>query len=137
MPDIPVIYAFSAGMVATVNPCGFAMLPAYLGLYLGDKTDEQEELRPIRHLGKALLVGGTVTAGFVVLFGVAGTVIGLGASFVSDIVPWLGLVIGVVLAIIGAWMVGGGKLYTGFAAQAANRMATRARSALADISCSV
>ncbi|MSV49377.1 MAG: cytochrome c biogenesis protein CcdA, partial [Actinobacteria bacterium] len=22
--------AFSAGMVATVNPCGFAMLPAYL-----------------------------------------------------------------------------------------------------------
>ena len=67
-------------------------------------------------------MGGTVTAGFVVLFGVAGTVIGLGASFVSDIVPWLGLVIGVVLAIIGAWMVGGGKLYTGFAAQAANRM---------------
>ena len=27
--------AFSAGMVATVNPCGFAMLPAYLSYFLG------------------------------------------------------------------------------------------------------
>jgi cytochrome c-type biogenesis protein len=26
--------AFAAGMVATVNPCGFAMLPAYLGWFL-------------------------------------------------------------------------------------------------------
>ena len=26
---------FVAGMVSTVNPCGFAMLPAYLGLYIG------------------------------------------------------------------------------------------------------
>ena len=28
-------YAFGAGMVAAVNPCGFAMLPVYLSLYLG------------------------------------------------------------------------------------------------------
>ena len=116
------LFALAAGLASAVNPCGFAMLPAYLGLYLGDKEDAKGDARPLRHFGKAMLVGGTVTAGFVVLFGVAGTVIGLGASFVSDILPWLGLVIGVILAIIGAWMVGGGKLYTGFAAQAANRM---------------
>jgi cytochrome c biogenesis protein CcdA len=34
---LPLGYAFGAGMVATVNPCGFAMLPAYLGLYLGSR----------------------------------------------------------------------------------------------------
>ena len=28
------IYAFSLGVVAAFNPCGFALLPAYLGLYL-------------------------------------------------------------------------------------------------------
>ena len=28
-------FTYAAGMVSTVNPCGFAMLPAYLGLYLG------------------------------------------------------------------------------------------------------
>ena len=32
---LPFGYAFAAGMVAAVNPCGFALLPGYLGLYLG------------------------------------------------------------------------------------------------------
>lgn len=29
MIDAPFALAFTAGLVATVNPCGFAMLPAY------------------------------------------------------------------------------------------------------------
>ncbi len=32
---LPFGFAFGAGMIAAVNPCGFAMLPAYLSLYLG------------------------------------------------------------------------------------------------------
>ena len=116
----PLGFAFAAGMASAVNPCGFAMLPAYLGLYLGAN---QEEAQRGRQLGRALLVGSTVTAGFVVLFGAAGAIIGLGArSVVVGILPWLGLGIGIALALAGAWMVGGGKLYTGFAAQAASRM---------------
>ena len=35
MIDAPLALAFTAGMIATVNPCGFAMLPAYLGYFLG------------------------------------------------------------------------------------------------------
>ena len=116
------LFAVAAGLASAVNPCGFAMLPAYLGMYLGDNSNTQEETSPVKHLGKALLIGGTVTAGFVLLFGVVGGLIGVGASFVSDLLPWLGLTIGVGLAIIGAWMVGGGKLYTGFAARAASHM---------------
>lgn len=116
------LFALAAGMASAVNPCGFAMLPAYLGMYLGDGSNTQEGRGPIKHLGKALLIGGTVTAGFVLLFGLVGGLIGVGASFVSDLLPWLGLTIGVGLAIIGAWMVGGGKLYTGFAARAASHM---------------
>lgn len=27
--------AFAAGLVAAINPCGFALLPAYLSYYLG------------------------------------------------------------------------------------------------------
>src|SRR6266498_2748861 len=27
--------AFTAGLLATVNPCGFAMLPAFLSFYVG------------------------------------------------------------------------------------------------------
>ena len=119
----PLGFAFAAGMVAAVNPCGFAMLPAYMGLYLGADDQDDSRAHPLKQLGKALKVGGAVTAGFVILFGAAGTVIGLGArSFLVDILPWLGLTIGIVLAIAGAWLVGGGKFYTGFAAQAASRM---------------
>ncbi len=119
----PLGFAFAAGMASAVNPCGFAMLPAYLGLYLGEDDRANQKIHPARNLGRAFLVGGSVTAGFVVLFGGAGLVLGLGArSFVVGVLPWLGLVIGVALALTGAWMVGGGKLYTNIAAQAAARM---------------
>jgi cytochrome c biogenesis protein CcdA len=119
----PLGFAFAAGMVSAVNPCGFAMLPAYLGLYLGTNEQNNDKIHPIKHIAKAFQVGGSVTVGFIVLFGAAGMIIGLGArAAVVDILPWLGLIIGIILAITGSWMIGGGKLYTGFAAQAASRM---------------
>ncbi len=116
------LFALAAGMASAVNPCGFAMLPAYLGMYLGANQDENRQRNAARTLGRALAIGGAVSAGFILLFGVAGAVVGLSASFVSNILPWLGLVIGIGLVLVGAWMVGGGKLYTGLAARAASRM---------------
>ena len=50
-------------------------------------------------------------------------VIGVGArAFVVNVLPWVGLVVGILLVIIGAWMVGGGKLYTGIAARASSHI---------------
>ena len=119
----PLGFAFVAGMVSAVNPCGFAMLAAYLGLYLGINEQNSNNTHAIKHIAKGLQVGASVTAGFIVLFGVAGIIIGLGArAAVADILPWLGLIIGIALAIAGSWMVGGGKLYTGFATQAASHI---------------
>ena len=115
-------FAFAAGMVSAVNPCGIAMLPAYLGLYLGADQNEAGVGNPAKQFGKALLVGGTVTLGFVVLFGLAGAAIGQARTVVVGVLPWVGLAIGVTLAVVGSWMVGGGKLYTGAAAQAASRL---------------
>jgi len=121
------LFALAAGMASAVNPCGFAMLPAYLGMYLGDAGDTEKAVRPVRQIGRAVLVGLTVTAGFVVLFGIVGAIIGLGASFIGDLLQWLGLVIGIGLALVGAWMVGGGKLYTGVAARAASHIGNPAQ----------
>ena len=118
----PLGFAFGAGIAAAFNPCGFAMLPAYMGLYLGTGADEERPSVP-RQLAKALLVGLTVTVGFILLFALAGAVIGFGArSVVRDILPWLGLFIGVVLTLTGAWLLSGGKLYTALAQQAADRL---------------
>ena len=123
---LPLGFAFAAGMVATVNPCGFAMLPAYLGLYLGSNENSGDRSYPpgygrtIQHLARALLVGGMVTAGFVLLFGVAGVIIGAGAnSLVGDIIPWFGLATGFLVTIAGSWLLGGGRLYTRFTEQVA------------------
>ena len=119
----PLGFAFGAGMAAAFNPCGFAMLPAYMGLYLGANDKEERKSNALHNVSRALLVGGVVTGGFVLLFSVAGLVIGLGArSILSSILPWLGLGIGVALTIGGAWMIGGGKLYTGIAARVADRV---------------
>ena len=116
------LFALAAGMASAVNPCGFAMLPAYLGLYLGSNANQEQSLSPVRTMGRVLLVGGAVSAGFILLFGVVGAIVGASASFVGSVLPWLGLAIGVALVLVGAWMVGGGKLYTGFAARLASRM---------------
>jgi cytochrome c biogenesis protein CcdA len=120
---IPLGFAFAAGMASAVNPCGFAMLPAYLGLFLGSNAEDGEREHPLRQLGRALLVGGAVTSGFIILFGLAGIVLGLGTQSVFvGILPWVGLGIGVLLTGAGAWLLGGGKLYTGLAARAASHL---------------
>ena len=116
-------FAFGAGMASAVNPCGFAMLIAYLGLYLGRDQEMVAALAPARNLCKALLVSLTVTVGFVVLFGAVGTIISLGARvLVVELLPWLGLIIGIALSLAGSWMVGGGKFYTSLPAQVSAKM---------------
>ena len=110
---LPLGFAFGAGMVASVNPCGFAMLPAYLGLYLGGEDEHGVQPSTPARIRRGLLIGGVVTAGFVVLFGVAGIVIGAGAQSVARFFPWIGLSIGVVLAFGGAWVLSGRSMYSG------------------------
>jgi len=112
---LPLGYAFAAGMVAAVNPCGFSLLPAYLGLYLGDRRQVARSNRATR----AILVSVTVTASFVLLFGTAGLLISVTSSVVGLVFPWLGLVVGVLLIAAGSYLVAGGSMYTGFGDQAA------------------
>ena len=118
---LPLGLPFAAGMVSTVNPCGFAMLPAYLGLYVGS-NDAQANMP--KKLSRALLVGLVVTSGFILLFGLTGTIVSAGARAVISAIPWIGLSIGILLVAVGSWMLGGGKLYTAFGSQAASRIGT-------------
>ncbi len=103
---LPVGYAFGAGMIAAVNPCGFAMLPAYLALYLG-AGGQADHRGGARRLAEAVLVGGTVSAGFVVLFAAAGAVISAGGRFLLPVMPWVGLAIGIGLVLLGLAMLAG------------------------------
>ena len=108
---LPFGFAFGVGMVAAVNPCGFAMLPAYLSLYLGAHEEDFGKSPSIVRLLRALLVGATVSSGFVLLFGLAGLVISAGGSALLEVMPSLGIVIGGVLVLVGLWMLVGGTLH--------------------------
>lgn len=118
---LPLGFAFGAGMVATVNPCGFVMLPAYLTLYVSDQ-DSAVRVSAGRRLSKGLLVSAALGLGFVVLFGTAGVVISAGAQQVASVFPWIGFTLGFIMAGLGAYLLAGGKLYTGAASQAASRI---------------
>lgn len=127
---LPLGFAFSAGMVSAVNPCGFTMLPAYLGLYLGTADHERQltATEAVGQLRQALVVGGSVTAGFTVLFATVGLSIGGGAHFLVDYFPWIGLSIGVMLILAGGWLLHGGTIYSALGERLAERIGDPSRS---------
>ena len=102
--------AFALGMVALINPCGFALLPAYLGFFLG--TDDGDDGRPssvIRALNRSQVVGLSMSAGFLAVFGILGLFL---ASTISGLqssgwLPRATVVIGVALVGLGIAMLAG------------------------------
>lgn len=116
---LPFGYAFGAGMLTAVSPCGVIMLPAYASLYVGSGEDSRPRRRRV---GRALLMSAVVTGGFIVLFGVIGVVFSWGGSFLRGYVPWVAVAIGLLLMVLGVYMVAGGKLYSSLPARLASRL---------------
>jgi len=116
---IPLGVAFGLGMAAAVNPCGFALLPTYLGLYLGSATGER--IPWPAQVRRALRVSTVMTMSFVALFGAAGLILGFLGAAVGGWLAWVSLATGVVLAIAGGRLLAGGSLD----APAAERLADR------------
>ncbi len=119
---LPFGYAFGAGMVTTVSPCGIAMLPAYVSLYLGAKEESLWAKSSLRRGIRALAMSGAVTLGFVVFFGVMGAVLSLGGQFLLAYIPWTAVIIAVVLILLGIYLLFGGYFYTNLPARLAGRL---------------
>lgn len=108
---LPLGFAFAAGMVSAVNPCGFVLLPAYLGVFLGEENGQQS-IGTAGRVRRGLVVGGTLTIGFVLLFALIGLLIGSVARVLVGALPWLGLGVGVALVVAGGYRLAGGALYS-------------------------
>jgi len=121
---LPFGYSFGAGMVSTVNPCGFSLLPAYLSLYLGNRDDGIASGHFILRGGKALLIGTAVTLGFTVLFLFFGMILWAGGYILMQYLPWLGLFVGAVLAFLGLFLMTGKSIYTALPARLASLIGT-------------
>lgn len=97
--------AFAAGMVAAFNPCGFAMLPAYLTLVI-----QREGGGQLAAVGRALAATGAMALGFLTVFGLFGLLTVSLASTVQRFLPYVTLIVGLGLAGLGIWLLAGRDL---------------------------
>lgn len=106
MPDVPLFLALAAGVVAAVNPCGFALLPAYLSLLVvGDEPPSRSAA-----VGRALVLTAAMTGGFVAVFGVAGLLLAPLMGALERSLPWFTVGFGALLAGLGGWLLAGRAL---------------------------
>jgi cytochrome c biogenesis protein CcdA len=97
--------AFGAGLVAALNPCGFAMLPAYLALVVrGEGTGA------LAALGRAVAATAAMALGFVAVFGLFGLLTVSAASAVQRYLPYITVLIGIALVALGIWLLMGREL---------------------------
>jgi cytochrome c biogenesis protein CcdA len=100
--------AFTAGLVAALNPCGFAMLPAYLVLVVrGGSVDTPTGLAAV---GRALAATAGMGLGFLTVFGSFGALTISAGATVQRYLPYLTVAIGIVLVALGVWLLLGREL---------------------------
>jgi cytochrome c biogenesis protein CcdA len=105
MAEAPFGLAVAAGMVAAVNPCGFALLPAYLSFLIVDDTTGRRSA-----VGRALAASTAMTAGFATVFGVFGLAVAPVAGQIQKHLPWITIGIGMTLVGLGGWLLAGREL---------------------------
>lgn len=104
LDDGSLALALAAGVVAAVNPCGFALLPAYLTTLV--RPDDGRATGVVR----ALRSTAALTCGFVAVFAVFGLVVAPIAASAQRYLPVFTAVLGVALAGAGAWVLAGRAL---------------------------
>ena len=100
-------YSFLLGIFAAVNPCGFVMLPAYLMYFLGLEGSRPGTQRA--SLQRALIVSGATSIGFISVFLVVGIISRQFTSAIQDNAKYVSLVVGLVLVVLGCFMLAGWK----------------------------
>ncbi|MFY1681091.1 cytochrome c biogenesis CcdA family protein [Micromonospora sp. WMMD730] len=135
----PLLLALTAGMLGAVNPCGFAMLPAYLSLLVAGPADGRGAV------GRALTAAAGLTCGYVVVFGAFGLAVAPFADWLRPRLPWLTVTLGLGLLALGLWLLAGRRLPTPRPSVRAPRLTRSLPSmalfgmayALASLSCSI
>lgn len=104
MSEETLTVAFASGMLAVVNPCGFAMLPAYIGYFLGLEGAARDAQTSV---SRSLAVGLSVSGGFLAVFSLLGLVV---YHFTSAVYEWSAIatmIIGAALVVLGLAMLRG------------------------------
>lgn len=97
-------FALGAGLVAALNPCGFAFLPGYLGLVIAGAS--QDRSRPVA-VARALVATIAMAAGFLTIFGAFGLLVSPLIASAQKYLPFATVVIGVLLVTLAVLLLAG------------------------------
>jgi cytochrome c-type biogenesis protein len=101
-------FALAAGLLAALNPCGFAMLPGYLTLVVaGDGAPPRSRASAV---GRALVATAAMALGFLAVFGTFGLLITPLVAAAQQYLPVLTVMIGAGVVGLGIWMLTGRHL---------------------------
>lgn len=106
MSDLSIVFA--AGVFATFNPCGFAMLPAYMTMLISSHR-ESESLPKL--VGKALQFAALMALGIVTIFALFAVVIFPISTSIQAYLPIATITIGVLLIAAGVATLSGRSPY--------------------------
>ncbi|QUR68687.1 cytochrome c biogenesis CcdA family protein [Mycobacterium spongiae] len=100
-------FALGAGLVAALNPCGFAFLPGYLSLVIAGGNEESSRAVVLARAGAATVA---MSAGFVTVFGIFGVLISPLIASAQRYLPFATVIIGALLVTLGVWLLVGKSL---------------------------
>jgi cytochrome c biogenesis protein CcdA len=103
-------FALGAGLVAALNPCGFALLPGYLTLVIAGGGQDVSPPATLARAGGATVA---MSAGFLTVFGIFGLVISPVIASAQKYLPFPTLGIGVLLVVISLWLLAGKDITIG------------------------
>lgn len=107
MDTAALTFALGAGLVAALNPCGFAFLPGYLGLVIAGSDGTTSRLTAV---GRAATATVAMAAGFLTVFGIFGLVISPAVASAGRYMPFATVVIGIALVALSVWLLSGREL---------------------------
>jgi cytochrome c biogenesis protein CcdA len=106
MGEVPLALAVAAGMLAALNPCGFALLPVYLSVLVVGVGETSRAAT----VARALVSTAAITLGFAAVFAAFGLALAPVAGAVQRHLPWFTVVLGLLLVGLGGWLLAGRDL---------------------------
>lgn len=100
--------SFLRGLVASINPCAFVLLPTYLMYFLRMEGAQPGGQRA--SIRRALVVSGAVTAGFMAVFVVVGLVSEYVTGWIESNAKYATVVVGSGFVVLGIAMLAGYRL---------------------------
>jgi len=97
-------FSFFQGVLAFFAPCAVALLPGYLSNLL---RRDNEESSKARLLLRALTLGSLSMLGIAIVYTIGGVLLFTLASFVKGYMVWIVITMGVLIMILGAFMLAG------------------------------